>query len=139
MMAGTYRHFFLARQLNELRLFLVSLSVSNVTEAGFLAYVVQHYVLLAAAESFAIPLIRFEDLALSEPASLTEKLACMSGFNVEPPALAKALISSRMPNVADKMRARREGFLHTSAPSWLEKVFAFLWQLSPELRPYIDA
>lgn len=134
MASGGYKHSFLANQLNELRSLYSFIPVASMHEAGILAYIVHHYLLLAVCRKFVVPIIRYEDLMLQTQARLETKLRCVERFGVDVSRLTQRLIETRASDPEETLARRRHGFWSLPKVSWLDRVIRFLADLSPELK-----
>lgn len=139
MASGGYQNSFLARQLNELRSFVSHIQIRGIHEAGVMAYLVHHYLLLAVCRTFRVPIVTYESLMVEPASTLETRLACLDRFEIDVPLTVKRLIETRAESGDTMLARRRKSFHDLPAIPWIERTVRFLGDLSPEFGPDIES
>lgn len=137
--AGPYRHSFMARELNELRLFISSVALSNVGNVLLFAYFIHHVALLAACRRFGIPVVRYEDILLGTEETLNAHLAPFTRFGIDIPALSQRLAATRFESPAHSLSQRRWRFWSTVDTRLVDRMIRFLCDLMPAVANDIES
>jgi hypothetical protein len=140
MISGPYRAIPLANELNELRMYLMHFPVRNHHEAGILAYIIQHYILIDSAQRNGLSIISYEDLVAKSGRRLKDALQGLGIFGIDIPLLSQEIINKRSQNV--NFSDRKRNFLGVCSIRFLanlRNIVDFVLSLSPHLEPTFES
>jgi hypothetical protein len=137
MINKPYRMIAIAGEMNELRSFLSYIAIENFHHAGIAAYIIQHYALFLESVRLNIPLISYENIMEKDGPELENILQPVIQFGAAPSKLAQALKMSKEKS-SIHLGHRRNRFYEIFPSQWYHKVYNFMADTSPQIRPRLE-